>query len=183
MQAHLADTETTYTGGQLRSLWVYRTYGIVGDAIVSFLGGCDVAGERLVDQVDAAAGDSIRAARMLHFLVEHFDGDLTTMVLRQRLLIALARELLGADISGLRRDGDDLYVAERKLSVSIATVSPVSGLVHLGINVDPTGAPVAACGLEEFGVDPRAFAQALMGAYVAEVESMARARCTVRSVP
>jgi hypothetical protein len=183
MQGHFSEREMAYTGEQLRSLWVYRTFGVVGDCIASFLGPCDVSGERLVDQVDAAAGDSIKAAWMLHFIVEHFEGDLRTIVLRQRLLVALARGILAPSLEGLRREGDDLFVGERKLSVSIATVSPISGLIHLGLNVDPAGAPVAACGLAEFGVDPRAFAEDLMGAYVAETESVERARCTVRSVP
>ena len=183
MKAHGIRDETTYTGEQLRSLWIYRTFGTEGDAIVWFAGPCEVSGEHLVDQVDAAANDFIRAARMMHFIVEHFDGDLNHAILRQRLLVCLAAEALRDGIEGLRRVGDDLFVREEKLSVSIATVSPVSGLIHLGVNIDPAGAPVPACGLGRLGVDPWAFAERLAGAYVAEVERMEKARCTVRSVP
>ena len=172
-----------YTGEQLRSLWIYRTFGVEGDAIAWFAGPCDVSGEALVDQVDAAAKDSIRAARMMHFVVEHFSGDLNHAILRQRLLVCMAAEVLRAEISGLRRVGDDLFVGEKKLSVSIATASPVSNLIHLAVNIDPTGAPVRACGLQEFGVDPWRFAERLVAAYVAETERMAKARCTVRGVP
>jgi uncharacterized protein len=183
MRAHFAEGARPYTGAELRSLWIYRTFGIEGDATVAFIGPCDVAGERLVDQVDAQAGSSIAAASMLHLVVEHFGPDLRLAVHRQRLLVCLAREALGDTVASLRRDGDDLYVGQRKLSVSIATVSPVSSLIHLGLNVDPAGAPVPACGLGELGVDPRGFAERLMAAYGAEIESVERARCTVRGVP
>ena len=40
------------------------------------------------------------------------------------------------------RKGDDLFLGEGKLSVSIATASPVSTLIHLGVNEDASGAPV-----------------------------------------
>jgi hypothetical protein len=183
MKAHCVREEITYTGEQLRSLWIYRTFGVEGDAIVWFAGPCDVSGEDLVDQVDAAAKDSIKGAQMMHFIVEHFSGDLNHAILRQRLLVCMAAEALRAEISGLRRVGDDLFVGEKKLSVSIATASPVSNLIHLGVNIDPTGAPVRACGLREFGVDPWRFAGRLAAVYVAETERMAKARCTVRGVP
>jgi len=183
MRAHCVREEIAYTGEQLRSLWIYRTFGIEGDAIVAFSGPCEVSGEALVDQVDASANDSIRAAQMMHLIVEHFDGDLNHAILRQRLLVCLAAEALRGDVAGLRREGDDLFVGEGKLSVSIATVSPVSTLIHLGVNIDPTGAPVQACGLRELGVDPWRFAEGLVAAYAAETERMARARCTVRGVP
>jgi hypothetical protein len=183
MKAYDAPGEIAYTGEQFRSLWIYRTFGVEGDAIVWFTGPCHVAGEALVDQVDAAAQDSIRAAQMVHFIVEHFGGDLNHAILRQRLLVCLAAEVLREEIAGLRRVGDDLFAGEGKLSVCVATASPVSTLIHLGVNIDPTGAPVRACGLEEFGVDPQQFAERLAAAYVAETESMAKARCTVRGVP
>jgi len=183
VKAHRARDEITYTGEQLCSQWIYRTFGVEGDAIAWFEGPCEVSGERLVDQFDAQAGDFIKAARMMHFIVEHFDGDLDHAILRQRLLVCLAAEVLGREVNGLRRVGDDLFIGERKLSVSIATVSPVSSLIHFAVNTDPAGAPVPACGLGELGVDPWRFAERLAAAYVAEVERMAKARCTVRSVP
>jgi hypothetical protein len=183
MKVHLAADDIAYDGTQLRSLWIYRTFGIVGDAMVGFEGPCEVRGEHLVDQVDAAADDFIRARRMLHFIVEHFDGDLTHAVLRQRLLVCLAAEVLQRDAPGLRRVGDDLLLGERKLSVSVATVSPVSTLTHFAVNLDPAGAPVPVCSLGDLGVDARGFAERLTAAYVAEVERMGKARCTVRGVP
>ena len=138
-----------YTGHQLRSHWIYETFGLQGDAIVTFRGPCRVELSEMVDREDVFAGADIRAAEMLHLIAEQFDRDLTRAVLRQRLLICMIAERLQG-VAGMplpRRDGDDLYIGERKLTVSIAPVSPVSTLNNEGINVDPAGAPVAAVGL------------------------------------
>jgi len=170
-----------YTGAELRSHWLFHRFGLRGDAAAAFLGPCEVALERMVDQADVAAGDAIRAALMLHFIIEHFDTDLTRAVLRQRLLVCLARELL-TGLSDVRRSGDDLFVGDRKLSVSIATASPVSTLIHFALNVDPTGAPVPAVGLAELGVVPLPFAELLLARYAEECEGVAAARCKVRGV-
>ncbi len=173
-----------YTGHQLRSHWIYETFGIQGDVIVAFRGPCRVELSEMVDREDVLAGKDIRAAEMLHLIAEHFDRDLIRAVLRQRLLICTIAERLQRTpgVPVLRRDGDDLYVDERKLTVSIATASPVSTLIHVGINVDASGAPVAAVGLGEWGIDVDALAQELLGAYAEEAEDIYLATCKVRGV-
>ncbi len=182
MQQHFAEDPIAYTGRELRSHWIFETFGLQGDAIVAFTGPCDVALEAMVDLADVAAGESIRARLMVHFIAECFDRDLEKAVLRQRLLVALAAEKLGVSAQ-VRREGDDLYVGDRKLSVSIATASPVSTLIHFAINIDPEGAPVAAIGLDELGVDAPALAGTLMAAFADELTGVAHARCKVRAVP
>ncbi len=174
-----------YTGAELRSHWIRERFGLCGDAVVAFCGPCAVPTAQLVDLEDRAAGANIRAAQMLHFLAEHFDTDLERMVLRQRLFICLVREALSVrpGVPQLQRRGDDLYAGERKLSVSIATTSPVSTLMHVGLNVDPATAPVPAVGLAEWGVDPYELARELLAAYSAELVGVAAARCKVRGVP
>ena len=193
MLHHLADEQIPYTGRELRSHWIRDTFGIGGNAVVAFIGPCEVPLEAMVDLADVCAGQPIQARSMLHFIAEFFDQDLDKTILHQRLLVALAGEMLrGAreqhpDITPpgaarVTREGDDLYIGTRKLSVSIATASPVSTLIHLGINIDPEGAPVEAIGLAELQVDPLNFARALIEAYIQEITSVAQARCKVRAV-
>lgn len=172
----------TYTGHQLRSHWIFDTFGPLGDAIVAFEGPCHVELSEMVDCVDVAAEEPIVAAGMLHFIAEHFDRDLHRAVLRQRLFMCIIAEKLGgrAGVPTLRRDGDDLFAGERKLSVSIATVSPVSTLMHVALNVDPTGAPIAAVGLAEWAIDVPALGQELLEAYAAELDGVDLATCKVR---
>ena len=185
MQQFLSRESHPYTGHELRSHWIRETFGVPGDAIVAFIGPCEVPTEALVDLADVAARSYLRAALMLHVIMERFDVDLVGAVLRQRLLVALAAETLqqARPQCMVQRRGDDLYVGDRKLSVSIATVSPVSTLIHLGINVDPWGAPVPAIGLEELGVEPTDYAARLLAAFVAEEEGVQEARAKVRGVP
>ncbi len=173
-----------YTGHQLRSRWIADTFGLQGDAIVAFEGPCEVALTEMVDLADVAAGVPIAAASMLHFIAEHFDRDLEKAVLRQRLFICIIAEALGRreSLPALRREGDDLYAGERKLSVSIATVSPVSTLVHVGLNLDPSGAPVPAVGLDEWGIAPEPLARELLEAYATELDGVDLATRKVRGV-
>lgn len=184
MQTNFCRQELEYTGQQLRSHWILEAFGLQGDAIVGFRGPCSVALSEMVDRADIAAGEAIEAAEMLHFIAEHFERDLHRAVLRQRLFICMIGEALQRrpEVPTVTREGDDLYVGGRKLSVSIATVSPVSTLVHVGLNVDPTGAPVAACGLAEWNVDVDHLARELLSAYVEEMSDIHLARCKVRGV-
>lgn len=170
------DANLTYDGTQLRSHWIYETLGLEGDSIVYFVGPCDVPTEHLVDMVDRRKCDCIKAATMLHFIVEHFDADLKCAVLCQRLLVTHAADVISAQ-SGMavRRDGDDLFIGDHKLSVSIATVSPVSALIHLGINVDASGAPVPAVGLKELDLSPLAVGEEIAEEYAEEQRQVAAA--------
>jgi len=186
--AHSPLTTHDYDGSQLRRGWVAETFGLSGDAIVAFIGGCDVTPEHMLDLEDLQAGDTIRAALMLHFIVEHPGIDLPLAVARQRLLAALVREVLTDEygVAGLTRSGDDLYLGERKLSISIAALSPAdasvraSGLIHFALNIDPTSAPVPAVGLRELGVDEASLAARIMEAYVSEIASCEHAAGKVR---
>jgi hypothetical protein len=183
MFAHrILEGAVAYTGAELRSGWVRERTGLDGDAAAGFVGPCDVPNANLVDLDDARAGTFIRAASMAHVIVEHPRCALGEAVLRQRLLVAILGEVLAGLGKVVRRDGDDLYYDGRKLTVSIAAPSAASSLIHLGINVDPAGAPVAAVGLAELGVDARALLSELLTCYANELETAAYAATKVRTV-
>lgn len=170
-----------YDGSQLRTGWVRSVCGQEGDAAVAFLGGCDVTPEHMLDTEDLALGHGIRARLMLHFIIEHPGAGLDLAVARQRLLVCLALQQLNVNASPpLTRDGDDLYWGERKLSISVAAVSPTSGLIHFALNVDDTGAPVPTVTLGELGVAPEPLANSLLADYVTEVVSCRKAAAKVR---
>ncbi|MBM7867283.1 DUF366 family protein [Heliobacterium gestii] len=175
---------TTYDGTQLRSLWTYRHFHIMGDSIVAFRGPCKVGLDKMVDLEDVLVGDSIYSPEMLHFIIEHFDMDLEKTIYRQRLFMAMIKEDLEEVCGGaLIRRGDDLYWREKKLSVSIATRSPVSTLIHVGLNLRTEGTPVPTASLGQIGEkDPEGFARRLMNQYSAEVTDIYLARCKVRGV-
>ncbi|NOY53759.1 MAG: DUF366 family protein [Deltaproteobacteria bacterium] len=184
MIAKFIEDEICYTGRELTSHWAYRRFGLLGDSIVAFRGPCDLPVERMADLEDILSDAPIHSTRMLHFIVEHFGISLEISILRQRLLICLIAEELNRDgaVRVIRR-GDDLYSGEGKLSVSIAVQSPVSTMIHAGLNVVTEGTPVRTAGLSELGVAPEGLAEEILVRYGEEIDGIARARCKVRGVP
>ena len=182
METRFIEEDIAYTGEQLRAHWAYRRFGILGDSLLAFVGPCDVKLEHMKDVEDLRAGARIYSERMLHFILECFDADMERVIFRQRLLIILMAEALlrRAPALRLQRRGSDLYDGADKLTVSVASVSPVSSLVHAGINVVSRNTPVPTRGLEDYGIPPREFAQGILSAWMEEVTALRRARCKVR---
>jgi hypothetical protein len=184
----IADRQISYDGKQLAPHWIYRNFNMLGDALVSFIGPCRVELSALVDIEDVKASAPIYSPLMLHFIAEFFDVDLHTTVYRQRLLIVTAKELLEVQTGRhITRRGDDLYLQrddgdEGKLSVSIATISPTSTLIHTGFNILTEGTPVPTVGLAELRIDIPSFAEALGERYRSELHDIWLARCKVRAV-
>ncbi|RZA04613.1 MAG: DUF366 family protein [Proteobacteria bacterium] len=178
--------EIAYSGHELSPHWIAKQTGVFASSIVAFRGPCDVATGEMVDMEDRLQELRIEAKEMVHFLGEWFEGDLNLAIARQLLFIAGFGEILGTLLpSGLRlhRKGNDLYVLgegePRKLSVSIVTTTPVSSLFHFGVNVDASGAPVRAVGLNELGIDVDALVKQTLELWAREWASMAKARCKV----
>jgi uncharacterized protein len=159
------DREFTYDGSQLRSLYSFLEHKVQGDSMISWVGPCDIPKEKIVDGQDLIEGSEIYSEKMLHFIVEVFDAKLIQMVLLQRLFCEIVRDEIFKFSEGqinLERLGDDLYYKKEsslhqkpeknkdlKLNISIATVSPVSGLLHFGINVSSKNTPVKTDSLED----------------------------------
>lgn len=184
LKSKFLEKEITYDGSQLRSHWILKNGDLKGEAIVSFIGSCKVDLSAMVDLEDVAQKRTIFSESMLHFIVESFDGDLEKMILRQRLLVSLIQQELSIDLSEVKvvRKGDDLFTDNFKWTVSIATASPVSTLIHTGINISSQNTPVPTHGLADFDINPRAFATSVMNRYLEEMEGVKWARCKVRSV-
>ncbi len=175
--------EVRYTGRELRSGWVSERTGLSGDAAAAFIGPCDVATEDLVDMDDKRAGAIIRSDLMAHVILEHPSCPIEKAVLRQRLLVCTLCEILVGKGYTVLRDGDDVYIGERKLTVSIAAPSEGRSLIHLGINIKTGGAPVPAIGLEEMKLPPQSLLAELLERYVIELASCSHAETKVRQVP
>lgn len=184
MKYKLIENEIKYEGYQLCPHWIYRNFKIQGDAIVAFLGECEVKLTEMVDIEDVINNEPIYSKNMLSFITEQFNVNLVEGVFRQRLLVCVIKEALERRGINVRRNGDDLFVNDKKLTVSIATKSLTSILIHTGINIDSTGAPVKACGLEnDLGIsDVKTFAAEIMKNYAEELEDIVLASTKVRGV-
>lgn len=195
MLSKFIDKEFAYDGTQLRSLYAYLDHGLLGDSIVAWIGPCDISFEHMVDGEDLLTKSEIRGGRMVHFIAEKFQATLPEMVALQRLLASIAKDIIvakentnqnGSPRFAIRREGDDLYVAlpdgEGKLSISIATVSPSSGLLHFAVNVTNAGTPVKTAALEDLKFSAREFAELVIAAFARECASIREATMKVKWV-
>ena len=187
MKSKFLDQEICYTGKELAPHWIYKKLNIQGDAVVSFIGECEVKLAEMVDISDVLSNSPIYSKKMVHFIVEHFNIPLIEGVLRQRLLVNIAREVIMSNLSSqdeIIRSGDDLFYNNGKLSVSIAGKSMNSVLIHLGINIDSVGAPVHAAGLEsDMNIkNHEEIAAQIMLNYCKEYDEIINASCKVRGV-
>ncbi len=188
MKSLFVKSKIKYDGSQLHSLYSYLEHKVLGDSILSWVGPCDVTFDHMVDGEDLLQKASIKAESMLHFIIEVFDLNLFSGVCMQRLfaekLISYIRhQSKNKELaSQLVRCGDDIYCGDGKLNISIATVSPSSVMIHFAVNVDGIGAPVKVVSLNEFGLEPKETALALMELFVQEFEHMKRATQKVKWV-
>jgi hypothetical protein len=185
MRSRFIKDEIVYTGEQLRSLFALDAFGVAGDSIIGFVGPSDVPIREIVDIDDLKAGRRLHAPKMLHFIAEHFEPDLEKTILRQYLLIDISKDLLNEKIGRpvIRRQGNDLFDNDHRLTISTATASPVSCLFHFGINViPPENGTVKSKGLSNYNIDPTVLGPEVLERYTKEIEKIALTRCKVRWV-
>ncbi|KZX17643.1 hypothetical protein MBCUT_01210 [Methanobrevibacter cuticularis] len=131
-----------YDGSQIEASWAFKSFKIKGSAIITWIGSMNIKPDNLKDFEDI--GLEIKSDNMVHFMLEHFDeqpANLRIGYLRQRLLVMILKEELANKGIFSSREGDDIYIDSKKLTVSIATVSSSSMKIHLGINITSDGTP------------------------------------------
>jgi hypothetical protein len=143
-----------YDGGQIKPLWAFREMGIKESSIITWIGPMEIKPAKIIDYEDVDM--EIKADKMIHFIVEHLDcqpADMRLCYHRQRILVMIVKEVLGNFGIKTKRNGDDLFVGARKLTVSISTCSISSMKIHLGINLTGEGTPedVPTVGILEIG--------------------------------
>lgn len=183
MKTLFIDTPITYDGSQLRSLYNYLEHGLLGNSIIAFHGPCNVKNEFMADGEDLLAGAEIRSSNMAHFIIEIFDQSLFSAVWTQRLLASTIQNYIyEKQKNHLRREGDDLYLEDKKLSISIAAPSTRSCLIHFAVNVSNIGTPVKTCSLEDLKIDAKTFSQDILILFRDEFLSIQEATFKVKSL-
>ena len=193
LETYFESKSFNYCGTELRPHFILEKFGLKGSATIAGVGSCQVKTEHLVDWEDRLENETIVAQKMLHFIGEFFGRSLPEIVALQRLFVSSLCENLNRALSEagrverVFRKGDDILMGAgpsqtRKMSVSIVTSSPVSQLIHVGVNVDPTGAPVPAVGLEELGLSASKLAQSGLEIFSDEYRQIQWACAKVRPV-
>ena len=145
-----------YDGSQINPSWAFQEYGIYGSSIITWIGPVNITPDNLKDFADV--GLEIKSNYMVNFICEFFDQQPPNMrvaYLRQRLLVMIFREILAEYGITTRRDGDDIFVCNRKLSISIASISLNSAKIHFALNLEDKGTPddVETIGLYDIKVN------------------------------
>lgn len=131
-----------YDGSQIDPSWAFQEFGIYGSSIITWIGPVNIAPDNLKDFADV--GLEIKSNYMVNFICEFFDQQPTNMrvaYLRQRLLVLIFREILTEYGVPTKREGDDIFVDNKKLSISIASVSLSSAKIHFALNLEDKGTP------------------------------------------
>ena len=128
-----------YDGSQINPSWAFQEFGIYGSSIVTWIGPVNITPDNLKDFADV--GLEIKSNNMVNFICEFFDQQ--------------PREILTEYGVATTREGDDIFVDNRKLSISIASVSLSSAKIHFALNLEDKGTPddVATIGLYDIRVD------------------------------
>nr|WP_302578227.1 DUF366 family protein [Methanobrevibacter arboriphilus] len=150
-----------YDGSQIEASWAFKSFGIKGSSIITWIGSMNITPDNLKDFEDI--GLEIKSDKIINIIVEHFDeqpANLRIAYMRQRLLVVILKDMLSKmGIESIRK-GDDIYIVSKdkskskskssdilpntvykKLTVSIATISQSSMKIHLGINITREGTP------------------------------------------
>ena len=131
-----------YDGSQINPSWAFQEFGIYGSSIVTWIGPVNITPDNLKDFADVWL--EIKSNYMVNFICEFFDQQPTNMrvaYLRQRLLVMIFREILTEFGVESKREGDDIFVNNGKLSISIASVSLSSAKIHFALNLEDKGTP------------------------------------------
>ncbi|MCB0404334.1 MAG: DUF366 family protein [Bdellovibrionales bacterium] len=179
LQTKFLEAPLAYDGTQLAPHWIYRNTDLLGDALVAFIGEAVVGVEHMVDLEDVKKNAPIYSPSMLHFIGEWFTESFELGIAYQHLFIHTVCEQLRARAVPIRREGDDIYVDNLKLSVSIATRSVGSVLMHTGLNIRTENTPVPTVGLETLGVPVAALADACLNQFSRDYTTWQRARFKV----
>ncbi len=176
MISKILSEKIKYDGSQIAPLWAYSK-GIKGDSIVFFHGPMDVTFDNMKDLEDRKSGKTIMGDDLLHIIVERFDSPASMRLAyyMQRLLIVCIRDILMRHGIQTTRSGDDLFVDDGKLTVSIATAGVTSEKIHCGINITTKGTPtdVKTTALNDTGItDWKKLAQEIAETYINEIEDI-----------
>src|SRR5262249_39528516 len=94
LKTTVCDFPIQYDGQQLSPHWIYRQFGLLGNAIAVFAGPAQVTLEHMVDLEDVRNQAPIYSPSMLHFVGEWFIDSLEGGILLQHLFVGEIYETL-----------------------------------------------------------------------------------------
>ena len=130
MKLAVVNAPMLYDGSQINPLWAYEYLDVRGDSIIIFRGAMAVSD--IKDIEDEKNNKAIEGSDLIHFIVERFasPAGIRQAYYHQRMLIVCIQDILRNCGVSSERNGDDLFVDGKKLTVSIATAGISSEKIH-----------------------------------------------------
>ena len=185
MRLAIVNAPILYDGSQINPLWAYEYLDVRGDSIVVFRGAMAVSD--IKDVEDEKDNKAIEGSDLIHFIVERFasPAGIRQAYYLQRMLIVCIQDVLRNCGVLSERNGDDLFVDGKKLTVSIATAGISSEKIHCGINLTGIGTPpeANATGLHELEINPdrwKYIGKTIAERFVLEIEDIESDICKTR---
>ena len=185
MKLAVVDAPILYDGSQINPLWAYEYLDVRGDSIILFRGAMAVSD--IKDVEDEKNNKVIEGSDLIHFIVERFasPAGIRQAYYLQRMLIVCIQDVLRNCGVSSGRNGDDIFVDGKKLTVSIATAGISSEKIHCGINLTGIGTPpeANATGLHELEIDPDRWTdigKAIAERFIFEIEDIESDICKTR---
>lgn len=177
----------TYTGEQLKPHFAYFNHNLQGDSAVAWIGPCQIPLEHMIDGEDFLANETIAGQQMLHFIIELFHQNIFTAVSFQRLISAIVKDCLCEKLNPqmaaqIYRRGDDIYYNNSKFSISIASSSRFSSMIHFAVNISNEGTPVQTCALNDFSIEAKSFADEVLKKITIEWQGVVQATTKVKAL-
>lgn len=131
-----------YDGSQINPSWAFNEFGIYGSSIITWVGPVNITPGNLKDFADV--GLEIKSNYMINFICEFFwlpackyENSLPSSKIACHDFYRSSFE------KGIvsKREGDDIFVENRKLSISIASASLSSMKIHFALNLEDKGTP------------------------------------------
>ncbi len=185
MKLAVVDAPILYDGSQINPLWAYEYLDVRGDSIIVFRGAMAVSD--IKDVEDEKNNKAIEGSDLIHFIVERFDspaGIRQAYYLQRMLIVCIQDVLRNCGVSSVR-NGDDIFVDGKKLTVSIATAGISSEKIHCGINLTVIGTPpeANATGLHELEINPDQWTdigKSIAERFISEIEDIESDICKTR---
>lgn len=187
-----------YDGSQLRPFYPYEMSQERGDGIVAFVGPMCLSPKEMIDMEDVLSNDRIWSPSAINFIIELFHINIETCVLYQRAFMqTIVDDMLAeghkgklySSIQSITLEGDDIMVHDgeglKKASVSIASVSHISGLMHVGLNLEvDDNIPVPAIGLKNIyqKFNTTFWIENIMSQFEAKIDSIRNATVKVKGL-
>ncbi|RKZ33730.1 hypothetical protein DRQ33_03645 [bacterium] len=162
----------------MRPHWALKEFDLWGDSMVIFRGPMNVTPQECIDLKEYKRGTVFPKGDLLHFVIEHFNDNLETGILRQNILVSIAEEKLVHRIGSAQkvlRWGDDLYDEDKRLTLTAVAPTLVSVKIHFGICIDSFPESGFA-GIDEYSLDPIELGEVIGNQYRADIRRL-REKC------